>query len=203
MCGRWGTSSMTTTCASGARSLLGGYHGERQPTSSTRSAPAASDTSPPTCSGWSYGKFAHTADCGSITGIASSSASSTSARNASGSRPADSVRMTGLLASASLAATASISEDGLSRAPLGATFLRTLGRCQGASSASRPTLRYTGPLGCRTASSPARITDSYRVVTSGMCPAHLVNGAATTCGPPTNDRFRYHCDPGSGPSPSP
>ncbi len=96
MCGRCGTSSMTTTCASGARSLLGGYQGERQATSSTRSEPAASETSPPRCMGWSLGKFAQIADCGSITGIASSSASSTSARNASGSRPADSVRITGL-----------------------------------------------------------------------------------------------------------
>ncbi len=30
-----------------------------------------------------------------------------------------------------------------------------------------------------------------------------MNGAAIAWGPPTTDRFRYHCEPGSGPAASP
>src|SRR5690242_16875690 len=43
----------------------------------------------------------------------------------------------------------------------------------------------------------------YSTLTSLAAQAHLVNGAASACGPPTTDKFRYHCDPGSRPAPSP
>src|ERR1700691_5468036 len=140
MCGRCGTSSMTSTVAFPGL-LLGGYHGDPQSTRTTRSATAASGaSSPPACSGLLRGKLELTADCGSTTGRASSSASSTSAANASGSRPAVSTA------------------------------------------------------GAAAASSPARLSIPYSTATSATAFDHLVNGAATACGPPTTDRFRYHCD---------
>lgn len=43
----------------------------------------------------------------------------------------------------------------------------------------------------------------YSTDTSAAALDHLVNGAAMACGPPTTDRFRYHCDPGSAPAASP
>ncbi len=158
------------------------------------SAPA----SPPRCSGLVRGKFAHTADCGSTTGTASSSASSTSAPNPSGARPTDSVISTGRSAASSRRAARSSSSSVLTRRPAGATG-RTSARAasQGASSTSTGTFRYTGPAGPRTASSAARTTDPYSVPTSPTCDDHFTHGAANACGPPTIDRLRYHCDPGS------
>src|ERR1700722_10444191 len=120
MCGRCGTSSITSTVASPGLAL-GGYHGDRQPSSTTRSASAASGpSSPPACSGLPRGKHELTADCGSTTGSASSSASSTSAANAAGSRPAVSTASTGRCAEAS-SRTATSTSDGT------ATVLLTAG----------------------------------------------------------------------------
>ena len=95
MCGRCGTSSMTSTVAFPGLAL-GGYHGDRQPSSTTRSASTArAAKSPPACIGLPRGKLELTADCGSTTGSARRSASSTRAANAAGSRPAVSTASTG------------------------------------------------------------------------------------------------------------
>ena len=77
------------------------------------------------------------------------------------------------------------------------------GRCQALSSTSTGVFTYTGPAGGWAASSPARFTMSYSTPASAAADAHLVNGAANACGPPTMDRLRYHWDPGSRPAASP
>ena len=119
MCGRCGISSMTSTSAVPGLAL-GGYHGARQPSRITRSASFASGaSSPPACSALVRGKLAHSADCGSTTGIASSSASSASAANAPGSRPAVSIASTGFRAPASSAAAASTSSGAATVRPGG------------------------------------------------------------------------------------
>src|SRR6516165_12483874 len=203
MCGRCGVSSMTSTVALPGLAL-GGYHGARQPSRITRSASFASGaSSPPACSALVRGKFAHSADCGSTTGIARSSASSTSAPNAPGSRPAASVASTGLRAATSNRAAASMSPAVATVRPGGGAGASAADGCHRASSTSTGVLTYTGPAGAWTASSPARLTIPYSTLTSAAAHAHLVNGAATACGPPTTDRFRYHWDPGSGPAASP
>src|SRR6266702_7765850 len=183
---------------------LGGYHGARQPARMTRSASAASGpSSPPACSGWVRGKLAHTADCGSTAGMASSSASSASAAKASGSRPAVSVASTGRSAAASMRAAASTSAAVGAVLAAGGAGPSAGDGCHGLSSTSTGVLTYTGPAGGCAASSPARLRLPYSTLTSAAADDHLVKGAATACGPPTTDRFRYHCEPGSGPAPSP
>src|SRR5579864_8074952 len=144
MCGRCATSSMTSTVAVPGL-LLGGYQGDRHPASTTRSAsPASGPSSPPACSGFPRGKLELTADCGSTTGIASSSASSTSAANASGSRPAVSTASTGREADAS-SRTASSTSSGTATVLLArATGAgETAFGCHGASSTSTGVFTYT------------------------------------------------------------
>ncbi len=117
---------------------LGGYQGDRQPSSTTRSASAASGaSSPPACNGLARGKHELTADCGSTTGSASSSASSTRAAYAAGSRPAVSTASTGRSAAAS-SRTATSTSDGTATVPFtpAAGAGDVAAGCQGASSTS-------------------------------------------------------------------
>ncbi len=136
--------------------------------------------------------------------MASNSARSTSAANAAGSRPTDSTASTGRCAVASSrAAVATSSSAGAVPAARGTGPVAAAAGRHSSSSTSTGMFTYTGPAGGWAASSPARRTMPYSTLTSLAAQAHLVNGAASACGPPTTDRFRYHCDPGSRPAPSP
>jgi hypothetical protein len=203
MCGRCGVSSMTTVRPRGGL-FDGGYQGARHATSSTRSVVAMNGSRrEPRYNGCIFGKLPHTVPCVSMTGTPNASAKVTRARNASGLRPADSVRMIGFSAAPIRSASCSISSGGLIRRAGAATGILLRGTDQTSSSTSTGIFKYTGPRGVRCASSPARLTISYNVSTLPTWLAHLTIAPTRACVPPTIERFLYHCEPGSTPGRSP
>ncbi len=151
---------------------------------------------------WVRGKLPHTAESGSTTGMFHASAKATRASKPPASRPAVSVTITGFFASRIICATGSTSSGEECVEPGGTTGFASR-PSQSSRRISSGMLRYAGPAGARQDSSAARVTIVGRVLMWAASLAHLVNGWATWCGPPTMDRLRYHWPPGSWPGPSP